>query len=146
MREAIALSRRGVTVDIDVVEQDLGRWLGFFLKEGGDPAFLTASSDSALSSPETLIAQIRSCILEHGIPHEVARALVTSNPARMLGLAAKARIERDADADLLLLDARSLDIRHVIAGGKQLVIDGQMVAREAFLKESNRHLELNGDK
>jgi beta-aspartyl-dipeptidase (metallo-type) len=146
MREAVSLTRRGVTVDIDVVERDLGRWLKFFLAEGGDPAFLTASSDAAITSPGTLTSQIRSCILEEGLPMDIVKALVTTNPARILRLTSKARIEPGADADLVLLDAQTLEVRHVIAKGRRLLSDGQLLVHEAYLKESNRRLELLGER
>src|SRR5215210_5596444 len=34
MEEAIELTRRGVVVDVDTVEEDLAKWLGFYLERG----------------------------------------------------------------------------------------------------------------
>ena len=45
VREAIDLTRRGVTVDMDVMEEDLAIWAPFYLKNGGDPSRLTISSE-----------------------------------------------------------------------------------------------------
>ena len=75
MREAVALTRRGVTVDVDVVEKDLLRWVRFFVDEGGDPDYLTVSSDAAISSPQTLFDQLRECIITGGIPTETVLRL-----------------------------------------------------------------------
>jgi beta-aspartyl-dipeptidase (metallo-type) len=146
MREAVQLTTLGVTVDIDVVEQDLAKWVQFFVDENGVPEHLTASSDAAINSPETLLSQIRSCIQEAKLPKDLAFSLVTTNPARTLGLKTKGRLEVGCDADLLVLDSRSLAVRHVVARGKCLLRDGELVVRETFLSESNRRIELNGEK
>ena len=60
MAEAIELSKRGVTVDIDVVEEDLPKWLRYYVDSAGDPARLTVSSDASITSPATLFRQLRS--------------------------------------------------------------------------------------
>lgn len=46
MEEAIELTKRGVTVDVDTVEEDLPRWVRFYLDKGGDLSRLTVSSVS----------------------------------------------------------------------------------------------------
>jgi beta-aspartyl-dipeptidase (metallo-type) len=145
MLEAVALSTRGVTVDIDTVEQDLPKWVRFFQEHGGDRAFLTLSSDAAISSPRTLAEQIRACVLETGYPLERVLPLVTTNTARTLKLSGKGKIEPGFDADLLILTS-SLDIRDVIARGQILVRNGHLCVNEAFLKNSNRRIDLNGEK
>ncbi|HYP15199.1 MAG TPA: hypothetical protein VEQ63_14815 [Bryobacteraceae bacterium] len=146
VQEAAALTARGVTVDIDVIEKDLAKWLRFFLDQGGDPARLTASSDAAISSPRTLFEQVRSCVLDEKFPLELVLPLVTVNPAAVLQMSNKARIEADADADLAIVDAASLEIRHVVARGKHCVRDGTLICKERYLSQSNRKIELYGDK
>jgi beta-aspartyl-dipeptidase (metallo-type) len=144
MHEAIDLSRRGVTVDVDVIEKDLLHWLRFFLDHGGDPAHFTASSDAAISSPTTLFDQVRECIVDGGLPVETVLPLVTRNPAKLLKLDRKARIEAGADADLLILTRSAFEIRDVFARGKPFVRDGSLVAEEKFVASSNRRVEWKG--
>jgi beta-aspartyl-dipeptidase (metallo-type) len=146
MEEAIELTRRGVTVDVDTVEEDLAKWLKFYLDHDGDAARLTASSDASISSPGTLYEQIRECVVNHRFPLEVVLRLVTSNTARVLKLDGKGSLDAGKDADVLVLRQGSLEIRDVIAGGQRLMRDGQVVLNEGFLKESNRIISLSGNR
>src|SRR5438128_2886188 len=58
MSEAVELSRRGAFVDVDTVEEDLPKWLRFYLDNGGDEAKLTASSDASITGPHHLFSQV----------------------------------------------------------------------------------------
>ena len=60
---------------------------------------------------------------ERGVPLERALAVLTANPADLFRLRGKGRLEIGADADVLVLD-RSLRTRHLCAGGRWLVRDG----------------------
>ena len=144
MLEAIELSRRGVTVDVDTVERDLPHWLKFYMDKGGDLERMTVSSDAALNSPATVLSQLRECILQHRHPLHTVLALATINTANVLKLDAKGRLAPGMDADVLLLDARSLDVRVVIARGRRLVEDGHLRQHETFLHNSNREINLHG--
>jgi beta-aspartyl-dipeptidase (metallo-type) len=146
MREAIDLARRGSFVDVDTVEEDLARWLRFYLEGGGDAARLTASSDASINSPRTLLEQVRACVLEHGFAPEQVLPLVTSNPARVLKLDDRGRLAAGKAADVLVLRKGSLEIRDVIAGGRRLVKDGRVAFAEKFLEGSNRSVRLDGGK
>ena len=146
MKEAIELSRRGVAVDIDVVEEDLAHWLRLFLDSNGDPRKLTISSDASITSPSTLFRQLRSCILDHGFDLEMVLRLATSNTADVLKLTRKGKLCAGADADLLVLRKDSLEIRDVIARGRCMVADGKLTVREDFLEGSNRRISLIGSK
>ena len=146
MREAVELAARGSYVDLDTVAEDLPRWLRYYLEHGGDPARLTVSSDASVNSPHTLFAQIRSCILEHGLPLAQTIAHVTANTAAVLKLESKGRLEVGRDADLLVLTRDTLELKDVIAGGRRLVRDGELTFSENFLAESNRRIRLEGKK
>jgi beta-aspartyl-dipeptidase (metallo-type) len=146
MQEAVDLSQKGVTVDVDTVEEDLPRWVTFYLERGGDPSRLTASSDAALNSPSTLFQQIRACVLEHGVPLQVALPFVTSNTARVLKLHGKGTLQVGSDADVLVLRKDALEIQDVIAGGRRVISAGQLNFAEKFLENSNRRIELHGEK
>lgn len=144
MREAIKLAARGSYVDIDTVEQDLPKWLRFYLDNGGNPARLTVSSDASINSPQSLLGQLRSCVLEHDFSIEQTLALVTTNTAAVLKLERKGRLEVGRDADVLVLHKDSLEIKDVIAHGRLLVRDGELNFSEKFLSESNRRIRLEG--
>ncbi|HEV2912221.1 MAG TPA: amidohydrolase family protein [Pyrinomonadaceae bacterium] len=144
MREAIELAARGSYVDIDTVERDLPKWLRFYLDNGGNPSRLTASSDASINGPQSLLEQVRACVLEHGFPLEQTLALVTTNTAAVLRLARKGQLEVGRDADVLVLRKDSLEIREVIAQGRRLVQDGELVFSERFLSESDRLIRLEG--
>lgn len=144
--EAIELSRRGMPIDVDVYEEDLVQWVRFHREHDGDPALLTASSDAAIKSPRNLIEQLRACVHEKALDIEQAFALATRNTARILKLHDRGELEAGRRADILLLDRDSLALRHVICGGRVAVRDGAVVARERFLRESNRDIHLIGAK
>ncbi len=146
MLEAVELSKRGVTVDVDTVEQDLPKWAKFFFEQGGDPAHLSVSSDAAINSPATLLAQLRACVLEGGMTFEQVLPLATSNTARVLGLHQKGRLEEGADADILLLSKESLELRATIAKGRRFFEDGEIRFVPQFLHSSNRKVNLHGKK
>lgn len=144
MQEALELTRHGVTVDVDVVERDLERWLRFYLNKGGDPAFLTASSDAAIMSPRTLFDQARECVVRHGFTLQIVLPLITANPARILQLSNKGRLQEGCDADVLVIAKEGFALREVIARGKRMMKAGQVVHKQQFLGESNRTIELRG--
>ncbi len=146
MREAAGFTRLGAFVDIDTMEGDLPEQLRLFLDDHGDLNRLTVSSDAAISSPLTLYEQIRACAFEHKYPLERVLPLVTLNPARVLKLDRKGRLERGCDADLLVLRRDSLEIARVFARGRPLVRDGELVIAEKFLTRSNRRISLYGGK
>jgi beta-aspartyl-dipeptidase (metallo-type) len=146
MREGIDLARRGVTLDIDVAEHDLAKWLRFYFENGGPPERLTISSDASETSPRTLFDQWRGAVVEHGFDLAQVLPLVTSNTARVLQLRSKGALEPGKDGDLLVLDPENLEIVEVISGGKRMVSNGELRVSEAFLQESERRIELYGQK
>lgn len=146
MSEAIELTRRGVVIDVDTVEHDLARWFRFYLDHGGVTGMLTASTDASINSPSTLLEQVRSCVLDHGLPLDLVLSLVTLNTSGILRLPRKGRLQEGADADLLVLRKDGLELREVLAGGLRLWKDGALHFRERFLDESNRRINLHGAK
>jgi beta-aspartyl-dipeptidase (metallo-type) len=144
--EAVEMSRRGVTVDMDTVDLDLAKWLPCFLDNGGDPERLTISSDAAINSPASVWRELRRCV-DRGIV-DLARALsfVTANTARVLRLDSKGRIETGCDADLMILDKHSLEIRDLFARGVHLLCNGRVCYAEKSMAGSNRVIELYGSK
>jgi beta-aspartyl-dipeptidase (metallo-type) len=146
MDEAIAFANDGMPINIDVVEEDAGKWTKYYLDRGGPPDKFTISSDADSTTPDVFYGQICELVVKHKLPLELVLPFVTINTARILELKSKGRIEKGCDADLLVLTEGSLEIREVIAGGKRLVIDGECVARSRFLEDSNRNVKLVGAK
>ena len=146
MLEAIELSQRGVTVDLDTVDGELPRWMSFYLNHGGHPGHVTVSSDAAINSPRAVWQQVRTCVLQHGIPFEVLLPCITSNTASVLKLPSKGHLSEGASADVVVLRKESLDIVEVIARGRRFVRTGQLAFRESFLQDSNREIRLHGDR
>jgi len=146
MVEAAAdLSRRGSFVDMDTVEEGLGRWIELFLEKGGDLGRLTFSSDADSSAPEQTWRRLRESVRGHGLSFETLLPCVTANPARALKLAGKGRLTPGAEADVLVIRKDSLDIVEVVARGSRLLRGGEVVRREKFLAQSRRCLEIRGE-
>jgi beta-aspartyl-dipeptidase (metallo-type) len=146
MLEAIEFTKRGSFVDIDTVDEDLPKWFKFYLDNGGLPEKLTVSTDASITSPHNLLEQIRACVLEHKFPLEKVLACVTANTADVLKLEQKGRLEEGKSADVLVLRKESLEIKDVVAGGRRLMKSGKLNFKEKFLEESNRKIDLKGEK
>src|SRR5688572_3099554 len=145
MRDAISLTKQGCHVDIDVQEEDLVKWVTFYVDNGGDLAKLTVSSDASQKGPDTLFQQIRKCARGRRLPLPDLLALVTRNTATVLGLEKKGRLETGADGDILVLEKDEFQLVHVLAHGKRMVTEGTVAVTEAFLEESNRLISLRGE-
>jgi beta-aspartyl-dipeptidase (metallo-type) len=144
--EAVELTKRGVTVDVDTVEGDLSRWISLLLEHGGDPRHITISSDAAVNSPRAVWDQVRSCVLQHEMKFETLLPMITTNTARVLKLNQKGRLEAGADADMVMLHRETMQIEEVIAKGRRFVRNGSCSFRETFLQSSNREIKLRGDR
>jgi beta-aspartyl-dipeptidase (metallo-type) len=142
--EAVDLSRRGSYVDMDAIEEELGRCIRLFLEKGGDLRRLTLSSDADGNAPEELWRKVRQAV-RGGLPFERLLPSVTANAAQVLKLSGKGRLAPGCDADVLVVRRESLEIVHVIAKGRHLVRDGKIVEKEEFLAESKRSLVLQGE-
>jgi beta-aspartyl-dipeptidase (metallo-type) len=146
MCEAIDLARQGITVDIDVMDRDLLKWLRFYQQQRGPLERLTISSDASQSSPNVVLDQLRSCVLEGGFPLEQVLPLATRNTAEVLQLRSKGTLEPGKDGDLLILEPGSLKLQSVISRGKRMMAEGELLASERFLEDTERRIELHGQK
>ena len=68
-----------------------------------------------------------------GIPIEDALKLITSNPAKNLGLKNKGQVKVNSDADLCFLNS-DLELNTVIANGKFMMQEGALVVKGSFEK------------
>jgi beta-aspartyl-dipeptidase (metallo-type) len=144
--EAVDLAKKGAHVDFDCVEQDIAKWLRYYIDRGGPLDRLTLSSDADSSTPDIFYQQVRGLVVDHRHPLEMVLRLVTQNPATLLKLRRKGRLEEGCEADILVLEQDSLDIREVIARGHRMVVDGQLLLRERYLEKSSRAIAIIGDK
>ena len=81
-----------------------------------------------------LLKEVRECVEREDIPLETALRAVTTNPARILKLGKKGRLQPGCDADLCLLTEDGLKLYTVIAKGKIMVQEGKPVVRGTFEK------------
>jgi len=151
--EAMQLAERGVTIDVTAfpvgpaedawsAEDALLRYLGAGLpaeritvsSDGGGclPVFDADGrvTDMDVGSPGALAQALRA-LLDRGQPLERVLPAFTSNPADLLRLPDKGRIEAGGDADLVVLNPNG-DLTDVMAQGRWHVVDGRAVVRGTF--------------
>lgn len=156
--QCIVYAKRGGYVDFtgsedpDFWEQEgeirFSKGLKRMIQEGVSEDNFTMSSDGQGSMPlfnekqefigigvgksTCLIKAIKEAVFREAIPLETAIRAITSNPAKILKLKNKGRIEVGYDADLCLLDEKTLDIDTVIAKGNIMVQDKKPVVYGTF--------------
>jgi len=109
---------------------------------GADISRISFSSDANASLPlfdaenrfsglgvgkiASLFGEVRDAVLDENIPLATALSVVTRNPAKILKLTGKGELAVGRDADIVLLDPDSLQIRAVLAGGRCLYSDSTL--------------------
>jgi beta-aspartyl-dipeptidase (metallo-type) len=111
-------------------EVKCSKGLRLMLERGVSINQITFSSDGQASLP--YFNEVRSSVLDEGIPLESALQVITSNPARILKLKNKGEVREEKDADLVLLDKEKLTIDTVIAKGKVMVEGGVPIIKGTF--------------
>ncbi|MFT9494824.1 beta-aspartyl-peptidase [Anaerosolibacter sp.] len=157
MEKGIAYGKMGGLMDLttssdpDFLEEDevkASTGLKMALDAGVPIEQITFSSDGQGSMPifnkhrefvglgvgkvSSLYREIKDAVLIDGVSMEDALKVATSNPARILKLKNKGSIEVHRDADLILVDQKTLTIDTVIAKGKVMVQGGQAVVKGTF--------------
>jgi beta-aspartyl-dipeptidase (metallo-type) len=105
------------------VSSDAGGCLPCFDADGHVSHMDVGDAGALLATLAELVAR--------GVPLDRALPAFTSNPARLLRLAAKGRIAVGADADLVVLD-EALAAREVIVRGCLHVHRGEVIRRGQF--------------
>ena len=80
----------------------------------------------------TLFEEVRDAILKDNVPMEDALKVITSNPATALKLSNKGGIAKGMDADLVILEATTLEIQSVIAKGIMMIKDKKIKVYGTF--------------
>ena len=145
--QAVEFMRMGGYADFTAGEK-LAELLADVMKKADD-GLITVSSDSNGSMPrwddkhEKIIGMgvgrmtdlykvIRTLITVHHVPAEIALGFITSNVAKALEFyPRKGTVQIGSDADIVLLDG-SLDIDTVIAGGRIMMRDKNIIAKGMF--------------
>lgn len=144
--EAVALARGGTTVDITAfaVQEGEDAWpapeaLARYLDAGAPPELVTVSSDGGgclpvfspdgsvarydIAAPAALLGALRDTVAR-GLGLATALPAFTANPAKLLRLAGKGRLEKGSAADLLVL-SEDLSLRAAMLGGNWYDDSGQ---------------------
>ena len=103
------------------------------LDAGVNPKHITISSDGQGSLPifnekgeflrmgmgqsSCLLKEVKECVEKAGIPLETAISTITANPAEILSLKGKGKIQEGFDADLCVLDQEPTDLRWFYKAG-----------------------------
>ncbi|MFU2512167.1 beta-aspartyl-peptidase [Pseudoalteromonas sp. ASV78] len=152
----IDFCKAGGTIDFttSTTEYDLAhgeyaaaKALAYCLEHSVDATKLTMSSDGHASLPifddafnllglevgkeASLHASFIQAVHECGISIEHALMAITSNPAKVLGLN-KGSIHLHSDADLVLLDEKTLATKYVWSNGKLMVEQGKAIVKGPF--------------
>ncbi|KMY48955.1 beta-aspartyl-peptidase [Peribacillus loiseleuriae] len=118
------------------------------LDAGVEPTKITFTSDGQASLPNfdgagnllglnvgkcmSLYKAVIDAIIEDGVSIEDAVRVVTENPASILKLAGKGRIEAKKDADLILLNKETYKIDTVFAMGQKMIENGEAIVKGTF--------------
>ncbi len=118
------------------------------LEAGVDPGQITFTSDGQGSLPDwdrngrlqdisvgrvtSLFPAVREAVQDEGLPLETALRVITANPARILKLRSKGQLAPGMDADIVLLSAKDLEVRSVVAKGRLLMKAGRPLTKGRF--------------
>ncbi|NLP28011.1 MAG: beta-aspartyl-peptidase, partial [Clostridia bacterium] len=85
-----------------------------------------------IGSVKSLYLEFKEAVINYEVKLEEALKVVTSNVADNLKLRSKGRIQAEKDADLLLVDKESLEIKDVFAKGKAMMANGKILVKGTF--------------
>jgi len=153
----IAYAKNGGNVDMttsgyelfkDEGEIKCSKALKRMLQEGVPVERITFSTDGQGSLPvfdadgnmtglqyakmDSLYKEVVDAVKEEGIPLKTALKVITSNDSVQLGLPHKGTVQEGKDADLVLVDGTSLEIKTVISRGNIMMRDNRLLAKGTF--------------
>ncbi|MGV8981236.1 beta-aspartyl-peptidase [Clostridium sp.] len=87
-----------------------------------------------VGSVKSLYREVKDAVLKDGVNFVDAIKVITSNVADNLKLFTKGKIQEGRDGDIVIIDSESLDIQYVLAKGREMVSQGQVIAKGVFEK------------
>ncbi|PAB60015.1 beta-aspartyl-peptidase [Anaeromicrobium sediminis] len=136
--------------DLEEGETKCSKGLKIMLDEGVSIKNITFTSDGQGSLPNfnekgqfiglnigkvtSLYGEVRDAIIDEGIDISTALKVITANPADLLNLTQKGYIKEGKDGDLVLLNKDNLEIDTVIAMGKVMILNGEILVKGTFEK------------
>lgn len=151
--EGLSYVRRGGTIDMTAgltkeEMEETSEQILRYLKEHPSNRNMTLSSDGygsaprfnenmecvglTYASPESLQKQLKMLVQEYQVPLEQVLPLLTSNPARVLGMSGiKGCVAEGADADLIVYDS-SMELLHVMARGRKALWNKKVLMKGTF--------------
>ena len=102
--------------------------------QGSLPIFHADGSFAGLGVGKvtSLYREMKDAVLKDGVALSDALKPVTSNPANLLKLGQKGKIRENADADLVLAEADTLEIDTVIARGRIMIYKREVLVKGTF--------------
>ena len=83
--------------------------------------------------PSANLRELKDAVVEENIPLEIALQVLTSNPATVLKLKQKGRIETEKDADIILFD-KDFKIKYLFAKGKIMTKNYKIIKKGSYEK------------
>lgn len=104
--------------------------------QGSLPAFDSNGKFSKLQigTSQSLYKEVIDAIKLENIPIQTALKVITSNPADNLKLSNKGKVEEGRDADIVIVDKETLEVETVLAKGKIMVRNKEVVVKGTFEK------------
>ncbi len=119
-------------------ENDLFEQVTFSSDAGGSLPRWNADRSRILGmgigTPDSLLFELTRLVRDKGMPLEKALRPLTVTPARIYGLSGiKGEVKTGADADLLVLDPETMEIRDVMAKG-QIMMRNREIERKGYFE------------
>ncbi|QZY54772.1 beta-aspartyl-peptidase [Crassaminicella profunda] len=134
--------------DLEEGEMKCSKGLKIMLDKGISIKNITFTSDGQGSLPNfnekgqfmglqvgkvtSLYGEVRDAIIDEGVDLSNAIRVITANPADVLKLSKKGYIEEGKDADIVLLNKDNLEIDTVIAMGKTMILNKEILVKGTF--------------
>lgn len=134
--------------DKKTIDTKPSRALKILLEEGVSPKNITFSSDGQGSLPKfdkegnfvglgvgkviSLYDEVKDAILDEKVSMDKALMTITSNPANILKLHRKGYIKEGMDGDIVLIDKNTLEIDTVVAMGRIMILEGEVIVKGTF--------------
>lgn len=104
--------------------------------QGSMPVFNEKKELAGLGvgSVKSLYREVKDAVLKDGVNFADAIKVITSNVADNLKLFNKGKIQEGRDGDIVIIDSESLDIQYVLAKGREMISNGQVIVKGVFEK------------